>query len=45
MYNMKECYVSTVPQNKDINFVYDTELVILQHGRQKSVARIWNQRM
>jgi len=30
MYNMKEHYVSTVPQNKDINFVYDTELVILQ---------------
>jgi len=42
---MKEHYVSTVPQNKDISFVYDTELVILHCGRQRSVVRIWNQRM
>jgi len=34
---MKEC-VSTVPQNKDINSVYDTELVILQHGRKTRIS-------
>jgi len=45
MYNTKEHYASTVPQNKDINFVYDTELVMLQCGRQRSFVRIWNQRM
>jgi hypothetical protein len=30
---MKEHYVSVVPRNKDINFVYDTELVILQQDQ------------